>query len=155
VGVNRSCAIAEVPDAAPIDLAVEPLPLTDESGLPVGFMKRLVNRLQKEIAQRRTTLIFANARSLAERIAPALTQQYPHRGEHIGVHHGSLAAARRRTIERRLKQGRLWAVVSSTSLELGIDIGSIDSVVFVHPPGGAARLMQRLGRSGHRPGQPR
>src|SRR5262245_13625119 len=155
VGVNRSCAIAEVPDAAPIDLAVEPLPVSDETGLPVGFMKRLVHRLHAEITARQTTLIFANARSLAERIARALTQQYPDRAEEIAVHHGSLAAARRRTVERRLKQGRLWVVVSSTSLELGIDIGSIDSVVFVHPPGGAARLVQRLGRSGHRPGQPR
>lgn len=155
VGANRSCAIAQVPDAAPIDLAVEPLPLTDETGLPVGFMKRLVHRLHDEITRRRTTLIFANARSLAERIARALTQRYSDRAEQIAVHHGSLAAVRRRTVERRLKQGRLWAVVSSTSLELGIDIGSIDSVVFVHPPGGAARLVQRLGRSGHRPGQPR
>jgi ATP-dependent Lhr-like helicase len=155
VGVHRSCAIAQVSDAAPIDLAVEPLPLTDETGLPVSFMKRLVDRLHDEIARRRTTLIFANARSLAERISRALTQRSPDRAGQIAVHHGSLAAARRRTIERRLKQGRLWAVVSSTSLELGIDIGSIDSVVFVHPPGGAARLVQRLGRSGHRPGQPR
>jgi ATP-dependent helicase Lhr and Lhr-like helicase len=155
VGATRSCTIAQVPDAAPIDLAVEPLPLTDETGLPVSFMNRLLNRLHDEITQRRTTLIFANARSLAERIARALTQRYPDRADEIAVHHGSLAAARRRAVERQLKQGRLWAVVSSTSLELGIDIGSIDSVVFVHPPGGAARLVQRLGRSGHRPGQPR
>src|SRR6185369_5188427 len=51
--------------------------------------------------------------------------------------------------------GRLWAIVSSTSLELGIDIGSVDQVVFVHPPGGVVRLLQRVGRSGHRPGEPR
>src|SRR6185369_1629898 len=51
--------------------------------------------------------------------------------------------------------GRLWAIVSSTSLELGIDIGSVDQVVFVHPPGGVVRLLQRVGRSGHRPDEPR
>ena len=153
VGTHRTCAIAQIPDAAPVSLAVEPLPLTDDTGLPIGFLKRLLNRLHDEFIRQRTTLIFANARSLAERVARALTQRYPDRAEHIAVHHGSLAATRRRAVERQLKRGRLWAVVSSTSLELGIDIGSIDGVVFVHPPGGAARLIQRLGRSGHRPGQ--
>src|SRR5262249_24926253 len=54
-------------------------------------------------------------------------------------------------IEQRLKRGRLRAVVSSTSLELGIDIGSVDLVVLVHPPGGVVRLLQRVGRSGHAP----
>jgi ATP-dependent Lhr-like helicase len=58
-------------------------------------------------------------------------------------------------VERRLKEGELRAVVSSTSLELGVDIGGIDGVVLIHPPGGAARLMQRMGRAGHAPGRPR
>ena len=73
----------------------------------------------------------------------------------IGVHHSAISAARRRLLERRLKHGRLWIVVSSSSLELGIDIGSVDRVVFLHPPGGVARLLQRVGRSGHRPNEPR
>lgn len=155
VGVGRPCAVAQIADTAGIDLAIEPLPLTDETGLPASFLKRLGNRLHDELTRHRTTLIFANTRALAERVAWALAKRYPDRQDQIAVHHSSLAPARRRAVERRLKQGKLWAAVSSTSLELGIDIGSIDSVVFVHPPGGAARLVQRLGRSGHRPGQPR
>ncbi|HEX5272752.1 MAG TPA: helicase-related protein, partial [Gemmataceae bacterium] len=71
------------------------------------------------------------------------------------VHHSSLAAERRRAVERGLKRGELRAVVSSTSLELGIDIGSVDGVVLVHPPGDVVRLLQRVGRSGHGPGLPK
>ncbi len=153
VGAGRTCTVAQVTDTARIDLAIEPLP--ESSLAPAGFIERLLDRLDSELAQRRTTLIFANVRSLAERIAWALARRYPARAEAIAVHHSSLAPARRRAVERQLKQGKLWAVVASASLELGIDIGSIDSVVFVHPPGGAARLVQRLGRSGHRPGRPR
>jgi ATP-dependent Lhr-like helicase len=155
VGPSRNCSIAQVAETSPFDLAIEPLPLEDESGLPASFTQRLLSRLHGELTRHRTTLIFANVRSLAERYAWALAKRYPDKADQIGVHHSSLAAGQRRAVERDLKQGRLWAVVSSTSLELGIDIGTIDSVVFVHPPGGAARLVQRLGRSGHRPGQPR
>src|SRR5262249_6319927 len=63
--------------------------------------------------------------------------------------------SRRRVVERALKEGRLRVVVSSTSLELGIDIGSVDGVVLVHPPGGVIRLLQRVGRGGHGPGRVR
>src|SRR5262249_46350030 len=84
-----------------------------------------------------------------------LRRRYPQRADDIAVHHSSIAAARRRGVERRLKHGNLWVVVSSTSLELGIDIGTVDQVVFVHPPGAVVRLLQRVGRSGHRPDEPR
>lgn len=161
VGAGRNCTVAQVSESSRIDLAIESLP-EDASRIsnaaipsPAGFIKRLLDRLDRELTEQRTTLIFANVRSLAERIAWSLIKRYPQRADEIAVHHSSLAPARRRAVERHLKQGKLWAVVSSTSLELGIDIGTIDGVVFVHPPGGAARLVQRLGRSGHRPGQPR
>ena len=68
----------------------------------------------------------------------------------MAAHHSSLAADRRRVVERLLKQGRLRAVFCSTSLELGIDVGAIDHVVQVASPRSVARLVQRLGRSGHR-----
>jgi ATP-dependent Lhr-like helicase len=144
-----SCTIASVADTAPLTLAIEPL---EEAG---GFLNRLMDRLEPELATNQTTLIFTNVRSLAERLAWALRRRFPAWDEQIAVHHSALAAARRRSVERRLKKGRLRAVVSSTSLELGIDIGSVDTVVLVHPPGGVVRLLQRVGRGGHGPGRPR
>jgi ATP-dependent Lhr-like helicase len=149
LGDARPCTIAEVADTAPLTLMVEPL---EEAG---GFLNRLVDRLGQELAAHRTTLIFVNVRSFAERLAWALRRQFPAWDESIAVHHSALAAARRRSVERRLKRGRLRAVVSSTSLELGIDIGSVDAVVLVHPPGNVVRLLQRVGRGGHGPGRPR
>ncbi len=150
VGVGRPCTIAQVNDTAPVEIAIEPLP---ECG--GGFMARLIARLHREFRRNRTTLLFTNLRSLAEQLTWALKRRYPKLKRKIAVHHSSLAVGRRRRVERRLKEGKLRVVVTSTSLELGIDIGSVDAVVFVHPPGGVTRMLQRLGRSGHRPGQPR
>jgi ATP-dependent Lhr-like helicase len=145
VGMDRPCTIAHVPETSPAELTVEPLPETGR------FMTHLLDRLAPELTANRSTLIFANTRNLAERLSWALRRRFPEWDEQIAVHHSSLAADRRRVIERRFKRGRLRAVVSSTSLELGIDIGSVDGVVLVHPPGGVVRLLQRVGRAGHAP----
>jgi ATP-dependent Lhr-like helicase len=112
-----------------------------------------MERLIPELARNRSTLIFTNTRRLAERLAFALRRRRPDWDAEIAVHHSALAAERRRHVERLFKRGRLRAVVSSTSLELGIDIGRVDSVVLVHPPGGVVRLLQRVGRAGHGPGR--
>jgi ATP-dependent helicase Lhr and Lhr-like helicase len=151
VGTGRSCSVAAVGDASVMDLDLEPLPYPGEDGLPRGYFARLLHRLDGELCRHRTTLIFATIRSNAERLAWLLARRHPHKADAIEVHHSSLSAGRRREIEQRLKRGELWAVVSSTSLELGIDIGSIDSVVMINPPGAATKLVQRLGRSGHVP----
>jgi ATP-dependent helicase Lhr and Lhr-like helicase len=163
VGVGRPCTVAQVAEGAPLDLTVEPLP--GPARLPEveegaerrgrGFLARLVDRLLPELQANRTTLVFTNVRSLAERLAWALRNRLPEWAEQIAVHHSSLAAARRRSVERALKRGRVRVAVSSTSLELGVDIGSVDGVVLVHPPGGVVRLLQRVGRAGHGPGRPR
>ncbi len=147
VGTRRAGTVARVSETAPLQLRIEPL---DESG---PFLSTLVDRLRPELEVNRTTLIFTNTRSLAERLTWMLTQHFPDWADAIGVHHSSLAPARRRAVELRLKRGRLRAVVSSTSLELGIDIGSVDAVVLVHPPGEVVRLLQRVGRAGHGPGR--
>jgi ATP-dependent Lhr-like helicase len=149
-GAGRHCAIGIVPDTADFQLTIEPLP---EHGS--GFLRTLLDRLEAEVAVSQTTLVFSNTRSLAERLTWALRRRFPESADRIAVHHSSLSAERRRRVELRLKKGKLRVVVSSTSLELGIDVGSVDSVVLVHPPGGVVRLLQRLGRSGHAPGRPR
>jgi ATP-dependent Lhr-like helicase len=150
VGTDRSCSIAQVNDHAPLSLRIEPLP---DSGRTC--FTRLVNRLEEELAVHETTLIFSNSRALAERLTWACKQHWPQWADAVAVHHSSLAAARRREVERLLKQGRLRAVFCSTSLELGIDVGSVENVVLIHPPGAVVRLLQRIGRAGHAPGRPR
>ncbi len=146
---SQPCAIAHVADTAALELTIRPLPPG------VTFLSRLLEVLDVELAANRTTIVFTGTRSLAERLAWALRRRNPAWDDQIAVHHSSLAADRRRRVERRLKRGRLRAVVSSTSLELGIDVGSVDLVVLVHPPGDVVRLLQRVGRAGHGPGRPR
>jgi ATP-dependent Lhr-like helicase len=153
VGIGRPCTVAPVADVTEKQLAIEPL--FESLEYSPGWLATLLDRLDRELAANRTTLVFTNTRNLAERLTWALRRRYPERSDEIAVHHSAIAAARRRVVERRLKHGRLWVVVSSTSLELGIDIGTVDHVVFVHPPGGVVRLLQRVGRSGHRPDQPK
>lgn len=153
-GTGRPCAIVEQEERSTLELAIEPLDLAS-TAQPQSFLTKLVERLEPELIANRTTLIFANTRALAERVAWTLRRRFPEWAHLVAVHHSSLAAVRRRVVERGLKQGRLRAVVSSTSLELGIDIGTVDLVVLVHPPGRVVRMLQRVGRSGHGPGRVR
>ena len=113
--------------------------------------RRLLRRLRKRIDTNRTTVVFANTRAFAEKI----THDLKSRNEDVPIiaaHHSALDAARRRAIEAGLKSGEVRAVVTSTSLELGVDIGTADLTVQVGLPGGVARCVQRVGRSGHRRG---
>jgi ATP-dependent Lhr-like helicase len=139
------CAIARAGETTPLHLTIIPL---QESG---HFLARLVDCLLPEVRANRATLVFTNNRRLAEQLNWALRRNLPEMQGQIAVHHSSLDAERRRQVEEAFKQGRLRAVISSTSLELGIDIGAIDLVVLVHPPGDVIRLLQRIGRSGHGP----
>ncbi|WP_042698957.1 ATP-dependent helicase [Thermococcus sp. PK] len=110
----------------------------------------LYKRLDELIEQHRTTLIFTNTRSGAERVAYHLKKKFPKYAELIEAHHSSLSRDVRLEVEEKLKRGELKAVVSSTSLELGIDIGSIDLVVLIGSPKSVNRALQRIGRAGHR-----
>ena len=95
----------------------------------------------------RSTLIFVNNRRLAERLALRLNELA---GEEVArAHHGSLAREQRVLIEEQLKAGELPALVATSSLELGIDMGAIDLVIQVESPRSVARGMQRIGRAGH------
>ncbi len=109
-------------------------------------------RLLEIIQGRTSTLIFVNARRVAERLAGALNELA---GEPIArAHHGSLAATQRTEIEELLKAGKIKALVATSSLELGIDMGAIDLVIQIEAPPSVASGMQRIGRAGHQVGAP-
>jgi len=107
----------------------------------------LYDRLAELIAQHRTTLIFVNQRRVAERAARHLAERLGE--EHVTAHHGSLAREHRLDAEQRLKSGALKALVATSSLELGIDIGDIDLVCQLGSPRAVNAFLQRVGRAGH------
>ncbi len=110
-------------------------------------------RLLEIVRQRRSTLIFVNNRRTAERLAGALNElAAPEELPIARAHHGSLAAAQRAEIEEQLKAGRIRALVATSSLELGIDMGAIDLVIQIESPPSVASGLQRIGRAGHRVG---
>ena len=153
VGPGRPCRIAEVTQARPARIEVFS-PLRENAYPPAGYTAtRVLKELGALLVQRETTLIFTNTRSGAESIGLRLKQLLPEFSDLIEVHHASLDRSVRLEIEDRLKRGELRAVVCSTSLEMGIDIGSIDTVVMVSAPKGVARALQRIGRSGHSMGR--
>ncbi|MCX4247691.1 Lhr family helicase [Paraliomyxa miuraensis] len=108
-------------------------------------------RLLDLIAEHRTTIVFVNSRGLCERLAQRLNELC---GEDlVRAHHGSVSHRQRAQIEEMLKAGQIRAIVATSSLELGIDMGTVDLVVLVESPGAVSRGLQRVGRAGHGVGQ--
>ena len=117
---------------------------------PAGYTGvRLYAELADLIRRQQSVLVFTNVRSAAEQIGLRLRELLPDLASQIEIHHASLDRSVRLAVEDRLKNGELRAVVCSTSLELGIDIGAVDLVVMVATPKGVSRAIQRIGRSGH------
>ena len=146
-GRRAKCEIVDVGHQRDLDLGIE-VPTTDLSAVCTHEHWAEVNaRLVELINEHRSTLIFVNTRRLAERVTHQLTELLGE--EHVGSHHGSLAADIRLDTEQRLKTGQLKAVVATASLELGIDVGYIDLVVQLGSPRSIATFLQRIGRSGH------
>jgi ATP-dependent Lhr-like helicase len=147
----RDCKIADVQFIKSMDLKVLS-PAADLIGERHEAMHASMYGLIDELIQsHRTTLIFTNTRSATERVVHHLKEKFPKKyAENIGAHHGSLSKALRHNIEHRLRKGELKVIVSSTSLELGIDIGYIDLVICLGSPKSVARFLQRAGRSGHK-----
>ncbi len=117
-------------------------------------------RLLDLVLEHRSTIVFVNARRSAERLAARLNELAAEGGhlregepELVQAHHGSLAREQRTEIEDRLKSGRLRAIVATSSLELGIDMGAVDLVVQVESPPSVAAGIQRIGRAGHSVGE--
>jgi len=125
----------------------------------------------RQIGEHRSTIIFCNARRQAERLAAQLNELHreqletlrdgeaghsstPIADELVKAHHGSLAREQRVVIEDQLKRGELKAIVATSSLELGIDMGAVDLVIQVESPGAVSRGLQRIGRAGHQVGEP-
>jgi ATP-dependent Lhr-like helicase len=148
-GAGRECEILDVSASKKIDLRVYS-PLGDNPYPPSGYTgERLVKELARLVAENRTTLIFSNTRSGAEAATFWLANALPELSGLIECHHASLDRDVRQEVEDRLKRGELRAVVCSTSLELGIDIGSVDLVVMLSTPKGVSKALQRTGRAGH------
>ena len=160
--VYRPVTIVDAGVRRPIRLQVE-VPVDDMARLggdpeiasgPTSVVRRasiwtaIHPRLVELIRAHRSTLVFVNSRRLAERLAAAINELA---GETLArSHHGSLAREQRVDIEDRLKAGTLPALVATSSLELGIDMGAIDLVVQIEAPSSVSSGLQRIGRAGHR-----
>jgi ATP-dependent helicase Lhr and Lhr-like helicase len=131
--------------ARDLRLEVPPSPL--EAVMSAEVWDQVYDRLAELIEEHRTTLIFVNTRRMAERVTRKLTDRLELM--RVAAHHGSLSKEQRLDAERRLKSGALSAMVATSSLELGIDIGNVDLVCQLGSPRSIAALLQRVGRSGH------
>ena len=135
------------------------IPLEEQPGGPAarGDMRTSIwpaihPRILELIRSHRSTIVFTNSRRLSERLAQRLNELAGE--ELVRAHHGSVAREQRVFIEEELKAGRLPALVATSSLELGIDMGAVDLVIQVESPTSVARGLQRVGRAGHQVGAP-
>jgi ATP-dependent Lhr-like helicase len=144
---HRECAIIEIGRRRHFDLAIE-VP-NDELGSITtnAIWDDVYNRMAELAQQHRSTLVFVNTRSMAERLAFALGERLGH--ENVAAHHGSLSRKLRLEAERKLKAGEIQLLVATASLELGIDIGAIELVCQLNTPRAIAPALQRAGRAGH------
>jgi ATP-dependent helicase Lhr and Lhr-like helicase len=130
-----------------LDLAVE-LPATLLGPVATNEMwDEIYDRIVQLAGENRSTLVFVNTRRLVERVAHHLAERLGE--EQVGAHHGSLSRKLRLAAERKLKDGQIKVLVATASLELGIDIGTVDLVIQISSPRSIAVALQRVGRSGH------
>lgn len=128
--------------------SVERFPWAGHLGL--AMLQQVIDTIETA----RTTLVFANTRNQTELWYQSILKARPDWAGRIAVHHGSLSNEIRSWVEQALRQERLIAVVCTSSLDLGVDFAPVDQVIQIGSPKGVARVMQRAGRSGHRPGLP-
>ena len=151
-GIERDCLIVDVNYLKELDMEV--LSPVDDIVVADAEETRLAmyNLVDDLIMEHKTTLIFTNTRRGTESLVYNLKKMFSenYNSNNIMAHHSSLSKEIRLQTEDKLKEGKLKAVVSSTSLELGIDIGYIDLVILINSPKSVSRALQRIGRSGHR-----
>ncbi len=144
------CTIIDAGFKRQLDLAIELPGSPLEAVMSNEVWAEVYHRLADLIEAHRTTLVFVNTRRLAERVSHQLCERLGQ--DKVTSHHGSLAARLRLEAENRLKRGELKALVATASLELGIDIGSVDLVCQLGPTRSIATLLQRVGRARHQRG---
>ncbi|MFP5489738.1 MAG: DEAD/DEAH box helicase, partial [Acidimicrobiia bacterium] len=155
----------EIDVVVPVEDMSQPGDEAASSGQPGGGERRssiwpsIYPKVLELVLAHRSTIIFCNARRAAERLAAKLNELYEETAgeqelELVRAHHGSLAREQRIVIEDQLKRGELRAIVATSSLELGIDMGAVDLVIQIESPGAVSRGLQRIGRAGHSVGQP-
>jgi ATP-dependent Lhr-like helicase len=145
---STDCVIVDSGYARKLDLAIELPGSPLEAVMSNEVWLEVYQRLAELIEAHRTTLVFVNTRRMAERVTHQLSEKLGK--EKVTSHHGSLSAKLRLDAENRLKRGELKALVATASLELGIDIGSVDLVCQLGPTRSIATLLQRAGRAEHR-----
>jgi ATP-dependent Lhr-like helicase len=162
LGGSRPVTVVQPPSAKRLDLKIV-VPVEDMTDLestqdqPRSIWPHVEEKVLDLIEQHRSTIVFANSRRLAERLCGRLNEMAAERANDENTviaraHHGSVSRSERSEIEEALKAGRLPAVVATSSLELGIDMGAVDLVVQVEAPPSIASGLQRVGRAGHNVG---
>ena len=140
-------------DAKTIEIASALPPAIDRFPWAGHIGLKLLPEVVRAIERARSTLVFTNVRSTTEIWYQALLAARPDWAGTIALHHGSLERDVRDWVEAGLRAGRLRAVVCTSSLDLGVDFAPVDQVLQIGSPKGVGRLLQRAGRSGHRPGE--
>ncbi|TKR28178.1 DEAD/DEAH box helicase [Natronomonas salsuginis] len=149
---DRGCRIVEVEAGSNIDVSVLTPEITSADRKAAGELltdaevASHVRAVDELVAAHDSTLVFVNTRQTAEGLGSRLKSY----GTDVGIHHGSLSKAARIDVEDRFKTGELDALLCTSSMELGIDVGRIDHVVQYSSPREVRRLLQRIGRAGHR-----
>ncbi len=150
VGDRRMPTVIDVGHTRQMDLAVE-VPKDELSAIATNAIwSDIYDRVAELVREHRTTLVFVNTRRLAERVSHYLEERLSDLGsDAVAAHHGSLSRQIRLSAEERLKSGRTRVVVATASLELGIDVGTVDLVCQIGSPRAIATCLQRIGRAGH------
>ena len=147
-GGNPDCEIIDIGHRRELDLAIEMPKSPLEAVMSNEVWEEIYHRLAELIQAHRTTLVFVNTRRMAERVTHHLSELLG--ADAVTSHHGSLSAKLRLDAEDRLKRGDLKTLVATASLELGIDIGSVDLVCQLGTTRSIATLLQRVGRAEHK-----
>lgn len=149
--LKRPVSIIQSVESKQFDIAVRFPNDAREKIVDDSWWPALVDEFKKSIRKNRSTLLFTNTRRLSEKIALFINES--ENKEIAYSHHGSLAREIRSVVEKRFKEGKLRAIVATSSLELGIDIGDLDEVVLIQTPFSVSSGLQRIGRAGHEVGR--